>query len=49
METTSSTYEVLYKLEMLGLCKPLKGFDLMYECDIIQYILLNTRRLDVVG
>jgi len=46
METTSSTYELLYKLEILGLCRPPKGWDLMCESDILSYILLNTRRLD---
>jgi len=46
METLTPVYELLYKLEMLGLCRPPKGWDLMHEGDIINHILLNTRRVD---
>jgi len=46
MEFYSPTYELLYKLETLGLCRPPKGWDLMHEGDIINHILLNTRRVD---
>jgi hypothetical protein len=45
MEFTSPTYELLYKLEIFGLCRPPKGWDLMYERDIITHIMLNTRRV----
>ena len=47
MEFTSPTYELLYRLESLGLYHPPKYWDLMCEKDIIIHIFKNTRRVDV--
>ena len=38
MEFTSPVYQLLYTLEMKGTIKPLRGFDLMRESDIMEYI-----------
>jgi hypothetical protein len=46
MEFTSPTYELLYKVKMLGLCRPPKGWDLMHEIDILEHILSYTKRLN---
>jgi hypothetical protein len=38
MEFSSPVYQLLYSLEMQGTIKPLRGFDLMREIDIVAYI-----------
>lgn len=38
MEFASDVYRRLYNLEMSGKIKPLRGFDLMHESDILAYI-----------
>lgn len=42
MEFTTPTYQLLYELEKLGLCKPPRNWDMMYESDIMAHILANT-------
>jgi len=45
MEFTSPVYQLLYTLEMKGRVKPLHGFDLMHESDILAYIEERLRKV----
>lgn len=47
MEFTSPVYQLLYTLEMQGVVKPLRGFDLMRECDILAYVEDKLRAVKV--
>jgi hypothetical protein len=42
MEFTTPTYQLLYELEQLGLCRPPRNWDLMRESDIMEHILTHT-------